>query len=78
MKCIYDKNISCEINPDGPMTKDFVCLKCHKPGKESKNENIRTRVNNKTNRRIFNGRGKNRRLPLKKKGLGRGRGRGRR
>lgn len=31
MKCIYDKSIPCEINPDGPKTKDFVCLKCHKP-----------------------------------------------
>ena len=68
MKCIYNKSIPCELNPDGPMTKDFVCLKCHKPGKESKNE---SRVNN---RRIFNARGKNRRLPLKKRGFGRGRG----
>lgn len=34
MKCIYDKSIPCEINPDGPMTKDFKCLGCHKPEKK--------------------------------------------
>lgn len=67
MKCIYNKNISCEINPDGPMTKNFVCLKCHKPEKESVNEN---QVNNQ---KIFTARGKNRRFPPKKRGLGRGR-----
>ena len=72
MKCIYDKSIPCELNPNGPMTKDFVCLKCHKPGKEPKNE---TRTNNQ---RFFNARGKNRKLPPKKRGFGRGWGKGRR
>jgi hypothetical protein len=75
MKCIYNKSIPCELNPDGPMTKDFVCLKCHKPGKESKNESVRTQGDNKIRRRIFNARGKNRGLSPKKRGLGRGRGR---
>lgn len=46
MKCIYNKKIPCEINPNGPMTKDFVCLKCHKPGKEPEKQ------------RVFNRRGK--------------------
>jgi hypothetical protein len=69
MKCIYDKTIPCELNPDGPMTKGFVCLKCHKPGKESGNE---SQINNQ---RIFN---VYRRFPLKKRELGRGRSRGRR
>ena len=65
MRCIYDRNMFCEINPDGPMTKDFVCLKCHKPGRAN-------------NQKTFNARGKKRKFPPKKRGLGRGRGRGRR
>jgi hypothetical protein len=69
MRCIYNKKIPCELNPNGPRTKDFVCLKCHKPGKEPKNE---TSTNNQ---KIFNGRGRNRKFFLKRRGLGRGRGR---
>jgi hypothetical protein len=68
MNCIYNKKIPCELNPNGPRTKDFVCLKCHKPEKESKNES------QANNQRIFNARG---RFSSKRKGSGSGRGCGR-
>ena len=75
MRCIYDRNTFCVINPDGPMTKDFVCLECHKPGKESGDKDTEKR---KINQGVFDARGKNRGFRPKKRGLGRGRGRGRR
>ena len=40
MKCIFDKTIDCEINPDGPMTEDFKCLGCHKPKKEDEKDEV--------------------------------------
>lgn len=58
MKCIYDKSIPCELNPDGLRTKDFICLKCHKPKKESKNKIIRKQKNSNKNK-TFNVRRKN-------------------
>lgn len=41
MQCIYDKSILCEINPDGPITKDFECLGCHKPDKLKKKTSLK-------------------------------------
>jgi hypothetical protein len=78
MKCIYDKTIPCELNPDGPRTKDFICLKCHKPEEKSKNKSIETQEKKKTKQTFFNVRGKKRGTPPKKRGLGRGRRRRRR
>lgn len=61
MQCIYDKTIPCEINPDGPMTKNFECLECNKPKKtfgDKKNENIERKERNGIRHKIPVMRGK--------------------
>lgn len=61
MKCIYDKKLICEINPDGPRTEDFVCLGCHKPEEKSggkKDENIKREVGDVIRHPVSSVRGK--------------------
>lgn len=71
MQCIYDKTIPCEINPDGPINKDFRCLECNKPENkigDSKDESIEKGKRNAPRNKVSGkGGGRGRKVNMYKK-----------